>query len=170
MKRIKELTKKAEDLRKKVSQNCADYDYENPVYGSPEQQLKEVNGWIQAHHDILMEILKLRIAIQITNINTSLEIAIGDKVVKKTVAEWVHRRRDLANLELMMWRGIHDGGRKDGYLPKSNPTAPDKEAKVRRYYDPRQRDERVNLYTAEPLIIDAALEVCNATTDVVGIQ
>lgn len=167
MKQIKTLKKKCEDLRQKVAQNCADLDYETPVYGNPEQQAKEVRGWIQAHHDCLKEIQRLWIAIQRTNLATKVTISLGGKNVEKTVAEWVLRRRELANLELSMWRGIGDRGLKEGVMPKSNPDQPLREVKIRRYYDPRERDAMVTLYTGEATTIDSSLEVSNAVTDLI---
>ena len=42
------------------------------------------------------------------------------------------------------------------------------EVRVRRYYDPAQRDEKLELYRSEPSTIDATLEVSNAVTDLIG--
>jgi len=60
MKKIKDLTKKAEDIRAKIGLFCADLDYETPMY--PDQR-KEVDGWLQSHSDMLKEILSLRLSI-----------------------------------------------------------------------------------------------------------
>lgn len=167
MKQIKALKKKCEDLRHKVANNCADLNYETPLYGTEQQQADEVKGWIQAHHDCLKEIQRLYVAIQRTNLATDVTIPLGGKNVTKKVAEWVLRRRELAGLELSMWRGIGDRGLKEGTLPKTQADAPPKEVKIRRYYDPRVRDEMVALFTGEATTIDSSLEVSNAVTDLV---
>jgi hypothetical protein len=44
--------------------------------------------WIQAHGDIMKEILKLQIAIQKTNLLTPVTIEIGGKQVTKSIAFW----------------------------------------------------------------------------------
>src|SRR5882672_7662203 len=93
MKKLKDLNAKAEDLRKKVSQNCADLSIETPMY---KDQATTVEGWIQAHGDILKEILSLRVAIQRTNLSTPVTVELDGKQVTKSIAEWIHRRRDLA--------------------------------------------------------------------------
>lgn len=67
MKQLKSLAIKAEDLRGKVGQFCADLSIETPTY--PDQR-RQVAEWLQAHGDILKEILRLRVAIQRTNIMT----------------------------------------------------------------------------------------------------
>lgn len=162
MKKLKDLNVKAEDLRKKVSLNCADLSMETPMYGA--DQKATVDGWLQGHSDILQEILKLRVAIQRTNIATAVTIEVGGKQVSKTIAEWIHRRRDLAKLDMDMWAKLGDRGLKEQNI-QTAPGGPVTEVRVRRYYDPKERDAKLELYRSEPSIIDATLEVVNATTE-----
>lgn len=164
MKKLKDLNVKAEDLRKKVSMNCADLTIETPLYGA--DQKATVDGWIQAHSDLLKEILRLRLAIQRTNLSTSVVIQIDGKAVSKSIAEWIHRRRDLAKLEMDMWAKLGDRGLKEQNL-QTAPGGPVTEVRLRRYYDPAQRDAKLELYRSEPSIIDATLEVSNAVTDLI---
>lgn len=162
MKKLKDLNIKAEDLRKKVAMNCADLSIETPLYGA--DQKATVDGWMQSHSDILQEILKLRVAIQRTNIATTVTIEVGGKQVSKTIAEWIHRRRDLAKLDMDMWAKLGDRGLKEQNI-QTSPGGPVTEVRVRRYYDPKERDAKLELYRSEPSIIDATLEVVNATTE-----
>jgi len=162
MKKIKELRVKAEDLRRKVGTYCADQSHETPVY--PDQKAK-IREWTQAYSDILKEILSLRVAIQRTNLATEVTIELGNKQVRKTIAEWIHRRRDLAELEMSVWTNIGDRGLKEGTIATS--TGEKTEVKIRRYYDPEERDNMVSLYRDEPSIIDRTLEVINAVSDLV---
>lgn len=162
MKKLKDLNIKAEDLRKKVSLNCADLSLETPLYGA--DQKATVDGWIQGHSDLLTEILKLRVAIQRTNIGTPVTIEIGGKQITKSIAEWIHRRRDLAKLEMDMWAKLGDRGLKEQNV-QTSPGGPVTEIRVRRYYDPKERDMKLELYRSEPSTIDATLEVVNATTE-----
>lgn len=163
MKQIKDLQFKAEDLRKKTGTYCADQSHETAVYG-PEQKTK-IKEWIQGHGDIIKEILKLRIGIQKTNLNTSVTIELGGKQVTKSIAEWIHRRRDLAELDRAVWAQLTDRGLKEGTIKSS--TGELQEIKIRRYYDPSERDTNIELYRSEAGIIDRTLEVINAVTDVV---
>lgn len=162
MKLIKELQRKAEDLRGKVKDYCADLDFETPMYPNQKKQIAE---WIQAHRDILAEILKIRVNIQRTNLATEVTIELGGESVKKTIAAWIHRRRDLANEELAMWKGLTDKNLKEGNTQPSAPGVTPTPIKIRRYYDPVERDKAVEVYRSEPGIIDRNLEVVNATTD-----
>ena len=91
LKKTKDLQRKAEDIRTLIKNHSARSSLESDKY--PEQE-KKIHGWLQSHSDILREILRLRIAIQRTNLNTSVSIELGDKTVTKSIAEWIHRRRD----------------------------------------------------------------------------
>lgn len=165
MKLIKELMAKAKDLREKVAKHSADLDFETPVYPDQARQIRE---WIQSHSDVLKNILFLRTQIQRTNLQTMVEIELGGKIVIKSIAEWIHRRRDLAGQELLMWQGLTDKGLKEGgFLPTTVPGAPQTPVKLRRYYSPVERDTAIELYRTEPGIIDRTLEVVNATTDII---
>lgn len=165
MKKIKELEAKSADLREKVGKYCADLDFETPVY--PDQKTV-VDGWLQSHGDILKEILHLKVSIQRTNLATTVAIDVageGKDLVRKTIAEWVHRRHKLAALDAEMWKTLGDRNLREGTAMQTSGVA--KEIKIRRYYDPKQRDEKLNIYKAEPLRIDAALEVANAVTELI---
>jgi len=163
LKKNKELQIKADDLRAKVSKYCADQSHETAVYG--DKQRDQIKEWIQAHHDVLQEIAKLRIAVQRTNLATNVTIELGGVQVTKSIAEWIHRRKDLANGELSMWTGIGDRNLKEGTVKTS--TGELQEIKIRRYYDPKERDTNVELYRTEPGIIDRTLETVNAITDMI---
>lgn len=162
MKKIKDLSVKAEDLRTKIKQHSADLNYETPVYAD---QRAQVDGWLQAHSDILKEILRLRTAIQRTNLDTKVPIDLNGKTVVHSIAEWIHRRRDLANTEAAAWAGLTDRGLKEGVAQQSSGAAI--EVKIRRYYDAKTRDENIAKYKSEPHIIDSTLEVTNAVTDLI---
>lgn len=164
MKKIKELQEKAEDYRKKVGQYHADLSFETPVYGA--DQKTRISEWMQGHADLLKEILSLRVAIQKTNIQTPVTIELGGVQVSKSIAEWIHRRRDLADLDLKMWQQLNDKGLREG-VGKNSAQEPI-EIKIRRYYDPKERDNKQELYRSEPGVIDRTLEVVNAVTDLVS--
>lgn len=165
LKQIKDLQRKAEDLRVKVQQNCAISSIENPVYGTAEEQRKKVGGWIQAHSDILKEVLRLRVAIQRTNLEVNVPIELNGKPVVKSIAEWIHRRRDLAHDEFSMWSLLTDRNIKEGVA--QSPSGHPMEVKVVRFYDPEERDNMRDLFSSEPSIIDAKLEIVNAITDLI---
>ncbi len=163
LKGIKDLQRKADDLEDKVKQHCAITSKQTPEYG--DNQEKKINGWIQAHKDIVKEILRLRIAIQRTNLSIAVAIEIGDKKIAHSIAAWIHRRRDLAGLELSMWQTLTDRGITEGAIKYQSGDMED--IKIVRYFDPVRRDNMKELLTSEPSIIDGRLEIVNATTDLI---
>lgn len=165
LKQIKELQRKADDLKEKVARHSAYLSNESSVYPNQKEQ---VGQWIQSHSDIIKEILRLRIAIQKTNLNTMVTIELGGKTVTKSIAEWVHRRRDLANNEALIWSKLTDRGLREGTIKQS--TGQDAEVKIVRCYDPKERDSALYLYQGESSIVDSKLEVINAVTDLMEME
>lgn len=168
LKKTKDLQRKADDIRKKIADNCADLDAEQPAYGTPEAQTKQIAEWLQAHSDILKEIESLRLAIQKTNLAVEIPVEVVDgKRVTKSIAAWIHRRKDLAKTEAQAWSVLTNRNlRAQSY--RATPTAEDvKIANVRKYYNQAERDKKVEEFTSEPSRIDAALEIANAVTDLI---
>lgn len=165
MKKLKDLNAKAEDLRKKVAQHHADLSIETPSYPDTKRQVSE---WIQSHSDVLKEILRLRVAIQKTNLATNVSVELEGKQVSKSIAEWIHRRRDLAKLDMAMWQTLNDRNLKEQNV-QTTPGGPVTEVRIRRHYEPVERDQKLEVYRSEPSVIDATLEVVNATTDLIEI-
>ena len=163
LKGIKDLLRKANDLEDKVKQHCAITSKQTPEYGDIQE--KKITGWIQAHKDIVKEILRLRIAIQKTNLAVTVTIEIGEKKITQSIAAWIHRRRDLAGLELGMWRTLTDRGIAEGVIKYQSGDIED--IKIVRYFDPVRRDNMKELLTSEPSIIDGRLEITNATVDLI---
>lgn len=161
MKKIKDLTQKAADLRVKVQQHSADLTIETPAY--PDQK-RAITAWIESHHGVIVEIERLRLAVQRTNLATMVTIELGGKMITKPIAAWVHRRRELAKLEMGIWEQLTDRKLKEQNV-QTSPTSPVTEVRIRRYFDAQERDQNIELFRTEPNIIDGTLEVVNATTE-----
>jgi hypothetical protein len=164
LKKTKDLKRKADDLKRKVAANAAIMENEKPLYADPKAQVTE---WLQAHSDVIKELLALRIAIQRTNLEVMVPIEIGGKTVTKSIAEWVHRRRDLATEERNMWKMLTDCGLKP--QTRTGEKGSDYSTiNVQRNFDPAERDRKIGEYENEPYLIDAKLEIVNAITDLIG--
>lgn len=162
MKEIKRLEERLTDINQKISKYCADFDFENPTY--PDQK-GQITGWLQSVHDTLKAAADLRIRIQKTNLATEVPIEIGGEQVTHSIAEWIVRRRLHAKTEESAWAMLSNRNLPVGTF-KTGSGDP-KEVKVRLYYDPIERDKRVEMYRSEPGIIDRTLEVINATTEII---
>ena len=121
--------------------------------------------WLQSHSDIIKEILHLKSSITRTNLNTLVTIELGNKQVTKSISEWIERRRELAKLEEDIYRMLTDKGLKETYQNQLTPNAPVTIIKKRLYFDPVERDRKIELYRSEPSIIDSTVEITNAVTE-----
>ena len=160
MKQAKDLEKKSADLRAKIGQYCADLSIENPVY---ENQREQVRGWLQAHEDITRQIARLKTSITKTNLATVVTIQLGGKSVAKCIYEWIQRRQKLADLDRQAWAALTDRNLKEQNVSSNGANVTP--VTVRRYFDPLERDAKSEIYRSEPAAIDGALEVINATTE-----
>lgn len=163
MKRVKLNKEKIADLQKKVNDVSVYLSIETPVYGN--ETSAKITEWVQSCEDLGRENIRLLTAIQRTNLATPVTIDIGAKSVTKSIAEWVWRRREYAALDLSTWQKLTDKGLKEGVTQTA--TGGTVEIKIVRFYDPNKRDEKVAEYRSEPHLIDAALEIVNATTDLI---
>lgn len=157
----KELLVKADDLRKKVASSSAHLTIETPLYAD---QSGQVAQWLQAHESLMQEIAILSLRVQKTNLAVQVDIQLGGKTVTKCIAGWVLRRRELAKLDEAAWASLTDRGLKEQNV-QTTPGGPVTEIRIKRCFDAKVRDEKIALYKSEPGVIDRALEVVNATTD-----
>jgi len=162
LKQTKDLQRKASDIREKIKIYCVHQNIESPTYDNQEEQ---VENWLQSHSDIVKEILRLRVAIQKTNVEVKVSIAIGGQSITKSIAEWIHRRRDLAALDESAWKCLTDKGLREGLMKNSQGEMVD--VKIVRCYAPAERDVRIETYRSEPTMIDGQLEITNATTNLI---
>lgn len=162
MKRVKSNKEKIGDLQQKIAVTCANLSVETPVY--PDTKAK-INEWSQGCDDLTQENIRLLTAIQRTNLATNVTIELDGKQVTKNIAEWVWRRREYAGIDLVTWSKMTDRNLKEGQINQS--TGQPLMVTIVRHYDPEKRDQMIAMYRDEPHKIDAALEVINATTDLI---
>lgn len=163
MKKVKANKEKIADLQAKVSTYCANLNFETPLYGADTPA--KIKEWLQSCDDVTQDSAKLLVAIQRTNLATMVPIPLGENTVTKSIAEWIWRRREYAALDLATWQKLGDRGLREGVTNSS--TGDKVDVKIIRHFDPEQRDKKVAIYKSEPHVIDAALEVVNAVTDLI---
>lgn len=163
MKRVKMNKEKITDLQQKINASASNLSHETPVYGP--ETFDRIKEWLQSCTDLTQENVRLLVAIQRTNLQTLVKIDINGKVLEKSIAEWVWRRREYAALDFQTYKALNDRGLKEGFMNQS--TGQTMEIKIVRNYDPNVRDEKLSEYKSEPTLIDGSLEIINAVTDLV---
>lgn len=161
MKRVKANKQKVQDLKEKIKNASANYQHETPIYENPAEQIKSM---VQACLDLIQENDKLLGDIQRTNLVTLVPIEIGGKTITKSIAEWVWRRREYAKADQEVMSMLTDRGLKEGVMQTSTGTM---EVKLVRHFKPEERDAILAEFRGEPFAIDSALEIINATTDLI---
>ena len=163
LKKVKDLQRKGDDLKKLIAEHCAISSIQKTTYNDQETK---VRGWLQAHTDIVTEVLRLRIAIAKTNLATMVVVDLGNgNAPMRSIAEWIHRRRDLAQQDFQAWNRLTDKGIVEHQT--KGPGDAIIQIDIERFFDPTVRDNMKELYTSEPSIIDGRLEVVNAITDLI---
>ena len=162
LKKIKQLKIKCSDLNEKVRTYCADLDNETPYYPDQRAQIRE---WVQSYNDSTKEIVRLNYCLQRTNLETMVTIELESKNVTKSIFEWILRRKEYAKMDENIWRSLTDKGLREENKYQTTQNAPVLVVKRRLYFDPVERDKKVELYRTEPSKIDSTLEIINAITD-----
>ena len=162
LKKLKDFSRKFNDLRDKIATYCAVSSVATPAY--PDQG-NQVNRWMQSCRDIIKEMLRIRLAIQKTNLATDVTVVIDGKSITQSIAAWIHRRRDLSQAERSIYEVLTDKGIKEG--PVTSPSGEKIDIKLIRYYDVAYKDEQMEILAEEPSLIDGRLEIANAITDLI---
>lgn len=162
LKKIKDLNRKLEDLKEKIGKHSADMDFETPVY--PDQRA-QIAAWVQGSVDIIREMERLKFCIHKTNLQTMVTITLGDNTITKSISQWIDRRKTLVALEESIYRKLTNRGLKDVNIQTSTGTP--QLSRVRVYFDAKDKDTKMSVLGEEPSLIDAKLEIVNATTDLI---
>ena len=162
LKKVKDLERRVTDLTAKIGLHSAMSSLDTEKYTDQRGQVRE---WLDSVRDTIAEISRLRCAIQTTNLAVKVEIELAGNQVSKSIAAWIHRRRDLAKLECASWAALTDRRIQEGQ--GKTPTGEPILITIKRFYDPAERDKRVEALTQEVSLIDARLEIVNAVTDLV---
>lgn len=164
LKKLKSIKEKLDDLSVKIRTNCAYMDYQTSAYEDPKKQIK---SWIDCYEDTVQEYLTLHARIMATNLATPVSIVMSDDTtVTRSIHEWIRRRKEGVDMDMALWSRINDNGLKEGPIKKEvDGEVTFAIATVVRNYDPQERDKKCEKLRAEKYLIDSALEIANATTD-----
>lgn len=171
LKMQKTIVRKIEDLQKKIQNHAAYSSLERPVYkdesepDSPKAQIAQIDRWMHSILDLTKLMATVRIQIQLTNLVTPVTIDINGTKITKTIAEWIHWRREFSDTMYRTHQCLGDKGIREGIVNDSQGIK--HEVKIVRCYSPAQRDKNMADYRDMKFAIDSTLEIINATTDMV---
>lgn len=165
LKKVKANRVKIADLNAKITQNSARLSSQTSPYGDQKAATEQVTAWVDTVRSLIRDNEILINRIHRTNSTTKVSVTLGETAVTKTIDEWITRRKEGVAFENQAMRGLSDRGLKEDLM--KNPDGTTTHITVIRHFDPRKRDERMSILGEEVSLIDSALEIANATTDLV---
>lgn len=155
----KKVARNVEKLREYAS--AVDNGKVDLKFSTEALQRKEIESLLQSSNDLANRADKLRRAIALTNANTNVTI----KGETRTILEWISFRRNTFQLRLSALQALSDTA--STQQMRNTPVDPAVGIRVVRFYDEKNKNEKIedlhNLYDA----VDSTLEIVNATTDIV---
>ena len=161
MKRLRVIEKRMESNRVSITEYASKLSTEMPRFQTREAQANEVKSLVQSSNDLCSEYLRLKRAIERTNLETYVELQ-GERY---TIADLLVVKRKMAALMVATYRALNDSAAQTRL--RSAPKFDGETPKVEVLYDEKQKLENVRKWQDLADIIDSRLEVINATTDLV---
>lgn len=162
LKKIKYNRSKINDLTGLIAGLSAHMESETHLYPDAAKRVKEYQ---QSVWDTMKETNDLLLAVQRTNSHHKVTVEIGGVAVTKTITEWIFRRREGIQMENLALRALTDRRLKPTTIKNADgDVALDKPVL---HFDPAKRDEKMLALSNEIQLIDSALEIANATLDLI---
>ncbi len=159
MKELKLLEKRMRDNTEKITKYSSGLSNEKETFGSEKKQRLEVSSLIQSNIDLFKHYLKLKTAIEKTNINTTIHF---NDIGEFNLVELLAIRRRMSQPVLNTFHALTtreaDNKMRVARIPENV------EVQVVRYYDEEEKNNQLRKWMDFFDAIDGKLEVVNATT------
>jgi hypothetical protein len=165
MKKLRLIEKKMDQNAVRIGEYASSLSTEKPHFESEDKQRKEVCSLIQANEDLVKEYLKLKLAIERTNLLTEVELE-GNTY---KISELLAIRRKLAHGMINTLNQLTDaaGRAKLSMYGSRIGSSGEKGPYVVRFYDEKEKNEQLRKWQDLYEAIDIRLETINATTELV---
>ncbi len=157
LKRMKLLEKRIETNNRNITEYSSKLSNEKPIFASEKIQEKEVKSLIQANKDLIIEILKLKRSIEVTN----LTVTFTANNVTDTISGHLFRIRRLNHLIRNTYMALNANKIKPNSMNISN------DIKIEKLYDEKEKQDGLRNIMDYESEVSAKLEVINATTDII---
>ena len=164
LKQMKMNEKKIQKNVLQITQYSSIPSSEKPIFGSEEEQKKEVKQLIQANLDLITRQTKLRVALQRTNMET--EVIIGD--ITASIDYFLYMKTKGIGFTISTYNALSDRTAR-GRMMGGNTTVDGKRPHVEHMYDEKEKNTALRKYGDLEGEISARLEVINATTDIIEV-
>lgn len=164
LKNLKTIQKRIEKNCLQIKEYCAYVSTETPPFETLEKQTSEVNSLVQANMDLEKEYLRLKKAIELTNLNVT--VTIGERTY--TITELISIKRVVSKLHLATYQSLNPAMAiaklqqvfaRNVQVDASNPP------KIVVTFKEEERNKSIREWEEFVEKIDGKLEVVNAETD-----
>jgi hypothetical protein len=160
MKELKVILKRINKNTEQISEYAALPDNERLHFGTRDAQMKEIRKLIQANADLLQTYLNIKKRIELTNLQTIVEI----NGAKYTISEMLVLKRVLAKMMVNTFNALNDAKARMRLTSHSSVRS-EKAPIVEKYYDETEKTAGQRAWDDLYHAIDSRLEVINATTE-----
>lgn len=160
LKQLKVVEKRMDSNSIKITKYSSIVSTERPAFENEEVQKTELKALTQANKDLLKIYLILKNKIDKTN----LTITVSIDGVEYTINELLVLKRRLIQKMINTYQALNE---EEAYDRFRKFASNDKEAKIVRLYNEKDKNENLNFWQNLRDNIDSRLEVINATTDVI---
>lgn len=167
LKNLKTIEKRIEKNCQQIGEYAAYVSVEQPAFETEERQRQEVASLVQGNLDLAKEYLRLKTAIEFTNLNT--KVSIGHR--ENTISELITIRRTSGKFVTMTHNSLHAAKAmqklqqvfsRPGGVDAQNP------AKVIPLYSEADKNKALREWDEFFSAIDGKLEVVNAETELLN--
>lgn len=166
MKKLKVIEKKVAKNKESIQSYASLPSNEKPIFETEAKQKVEVKALIQANTDLTTEYLKLKNAIDRTNLDTTVEMG----GVKYSITDLLVIKRKTAQLMIGTYNALNDNAANNRMSRGGYATNDGKSVYTVRYFDEVEKNNGLMKWNDLYDNVDSRLEVINATTDVIGFE
>ena len=166
LKELKLIESKMKKNNEQIEKYSSILDNERPQFESESHQMQEVKNLVQSNKDLQERYLRLKAAIDRTNLST--KVKIDGQTKEYTIYELIIIKRKLGDLIKQTYTSMNTkqaNGRLS--ITRSSLGGPSNSAKVVQLYDERVKNEALDAHENFMSVIDRRLEVVNAVTAII---
>lgn len=160
MKELKLIEKRMEKNAEQITKYASGLSNEKEIFGSDSKQRAEVQALIQSNTDLFYNYIKLKKAIEKTNMETIVSFSIGDF----SITELLVIKRKMSSYITSTYNALNTKVADSKYYTLKTEKA---DINIVRYYEEEEKNKNLNKWQNFFESIDGRLEVVNATTDLI---
>jgi len=164
LKRLGVIEKRIAHNNAEITKYASKLNTEMPVFESVAEQKKQVAQRVQANADLAEEYLRLKKAIDFTNLMTTVEL--NGKLY--SIADLLFIKRKVASMHMDTYKALNDSAAR--LRERTVGSVDNKRPVVELMYSEEQKNTKLREWMDLYDIIDARLEVINATTELMEMK